>query len=632
MNQRPSFLKELERRNVFKVAVAYVISSWLLAQVADLVLDNFYAPDWSMRALLIALAVGFPIAMIISWVFEFTPGGVVPESDIDRTITIGDQSGKRLDRIIIAILAVVIIFMGLERFFFSARGGNEIARDVITSTPIRITEHPNEVLAAIRPNSVAVLPFAVLSTGPDDNYFADGLTEEIINALSQLPELMVTARTSAFHFKGQSVPIDEIAARLRVAHVVEGSVRRAGEQLRITAQLIRSEDGFHLWSETYDRRTEDTFAVQQDIAEKVATALNVLMDEEQRILMQNAGLRNVEAFTAYQKGLEFYAKAHETGADISLLRRGNEQFKLVSKLVPDFSQAYLQHADLFTHMLLSHASGQLDGNITEIDIETAPDALRHDFDQAVSNARNNSQRVIAEFDRALNLGDWRGLSALSERALLAPGCEVAVWAHLSSGPFGQAALMHDAYSRLAVCNPLENRATVHLSLSSLWAGQPEAGLKTAVNALKTQDHHALKWSEILAQILLNDFEAAEHALDSKTLSSDESLYARSFLAAAQADLDLASSYQQQYLQMHGSDDQTSLVMEAAMGNRTEANRLAGLIDRRSFGYLSLMQAIYSCMCGAPFDLTATPVFAEKLSESGLPWPPLSPINFPLKDW
>jgi adenylate cyclase len=224
------------------------------------------------------------------------------------------------------------------------------------------------------------------------------------------------------------------------------------------------------------------------------------------------------------------------------------------------------------------------------------------------------------------------LSAINERALRAPGCEAALWAHVVSGPFGNSELMHDAFSRMAACDPFEVRARVHLSRSSLWSYKPEMGRQIAVEALKADDHHWIMWSELLALIMLNDFEGADESLNNRPWSNDENRFARSILAAAQADLDSANDYQRQYLQMHGSDDQSSLVMEAAKGNRTEANRLAGLIDRRSFGYMSLMQAIYLCMCGAPFDLESTPVFAEMLSESGLPWPPLSPINFPLKDW
>ncbi len=156
--------------------------------------------------------------------------------------------------------------------------------------------------------SLAVLPFVAMSSGADDEYFADGLTEEILNSLAQLPELLITARTSSFHFKGQDIPVQEIAATLGVQHIVEGSVRRSGERLRVTAQLVRAADGFHIWSENYDSTSEDTIQVQEDIAEKIAEAMNVVMDDDKREAMRKAGLRNVEAFINYQKAMELYGR------------------------------------------------------------------------------------------------------------------------------------------------------------------------------------------------------------------------------------------------------------------------------------------------------------------------------------
>ncbi|HMB59765.1 MAG TPA: hypothetical protein VKN35_07630 [Xanthomonadales bacterium] len=637
MNQRTDLFKELQRRNVFRVAVAYIVSSWLLAQVADLVLDNFGAPEWAMRVLLIALAIGFPIALGISWAFEVTAKGVIPESEVDRTVSITDQSGKRLDRIIIIILAIVIVFMGMERFVFSNHDANqgktrseiEAKRSLPASSPVVNRPDPS---APPSPFSVAVLPFAVMSTGPDDTYFADGLTEEIINALSQLPELMVTARTSAFHFKGQNLPVSEIAGQLGVANVVEGSVRRAGDQLRITAQLIRAEDGFHLWSETYDRRTEDTFAVQQDIAEKVATALNVLLDEEQRQRMQQAGLRNVDAFTAYQKAFELLTKAHDAGVDISILRQANQKYEEVTALVPDYSRAYFEHADLFTHILLSQANGELDGKITASDIEMAPAALRQDYDLAVRTARDKSQRAIAEADRALLLGDWRGLKTLEEAALRASGCDVGYWTQLTSPFVGMTQKIESAFARMSICNPLDVRAWVHMAFINIFLDQPQRTLRIAQSELQQVSHHWLIWAEAIALAMRGDFEAARAAIDSRPLPSYEQPYVLSLIAAMQGDAETAADLQFAYLSENGPNDQASLVMEAARGNRAEANRLASMIDARPFGHMALLQSIYLCFCGAPFDLEYTPNFDRLLDESGLTWPPLRPIDFPLKEW
>jgi len=231
--------QELKRRNVFRVAIAYLAVAWLVIQVSDIVLDNIAAPAWLMKALLFFLAIGFPIAALFAWAYEMTPEGIKREKDVDRSVSITQDTGQKLNRTIIAVLVAAVGFLLVDKFMLQ-----EAAPET-----------------AVTDKSVAVLPFVAMSRGQDDEYFADGLTEEILNSLTRVPELLVTARTSAFHFKGQDIPVPEIAATLGVAHVVEGSVRRDGERLRVTAQLIRAADGFHLWSRNYDRETADTFGV-----------------------------------------------------------------------------------------------------------------------------------------------------------------------------------------------------------------------------------------------------------------------------------------------------------------------------------------------------------------------------------
>jgi TolB-like protein len=244
-----SLFKELKRRNVFRVAIGYTISCWLLAQVADLVLDAISAPEWVLQAMLLFMALGFPVVVFFSWAYEVTPQGIKKESEVDRSESITHHTGQKLNMAIVAVLVIAIGFLLFDKVY-------------LRNKTIRTHSAVEAVDLNIR--SVAVLPFIAMSSGEDDGYFADGLTEEIINSLTQLQELLVTARTSAFAFKGQDVPITDIAKTLGVAHVVEGSVRRSGNRLRITAQLIRAEDGFHLWSETYDRSATESFEVQAE--------------------------------------------------------------------------------------------------------------------------------------------------------------------------------------------------------------------------------------------------------------------------------------------------------------------------------------------------------------------------------
>ena len=234
-----SLIQELRRRNVFRVAIAYVLLGWAVLQGADFLLDLAEAPGWVIRVFSIAGLAGFPFALFFAWAYELTPEGIKREHEVDRTSSMTTNTGRRLDRLIILFLVVAIGFLLADRYMGMERGAVESASQARGETP-------TPVAATQDRRSVAVLPFVAMSSGEDDEYFADGLTEEILNSLAQLPELLVTARTSAFQFKGQDLPVQEIAGKLGVGHIVEGSVRRSGDRLRVTAQLIRAEDGFHL--------------------------------------------------------------------------------------------------------------------------------------------------------------------------------------------------------------------------------------------------------------------------------------------------------------------------------------------------------------------------------------------------
>jgi TolB-like protein len=272
--------EELKRRNVFRVAIGYIVSCWLLAQVADMVLDVIGAPGWILQTIVLVLALGFPVVVFFSWVYEVTPEGIKRESEIDRSQSITHVTARKLDRAIIGVLIIALAY-----FVWESRFGHEpqvIEPDADQATTAAPAVQPETVAspaaettsdAMARENSIAVLPFVNMSSDPEQDYFSDGLSEELLNALAKNPELMVAARTSSFAFKGQQLEISDIAQRLKVAHVLEGSVRTAGDQVRITAQLIDATEGYHLWSETYDRKLEDVFSLQQEIAAKITAAL-----------------------------------------------------------------------------------------------------------------------------------------------------------------------------------------------------------------------------------------------------------------------------------------------------------------------------------------------------------------------
>jgi len=255
--------RELQRRNVFRVSVGYVISCWLLAQVADLVLENIAAPAWVMQTILLALALGFPVVVFFSWAYEVTPEGIKRESEIDRSQSITHVTARKLDRAIMLTLVLAVSYFAIDKYYLSAERGPAAA------PPVAGQAIPGEEAAA----SIAVLPFVNMSDDASNEYFSEGLSEELLNLLAKIPELRVAARTSSFSFKDQALEISDIARRLNVAYVLEGSVRRSGDQVRITAQLIKADDGYHLWSDTFDRTLDNIFVIQDEIASEISLAL-----------------------------------------------------------------------------------------------------------------------------------------------------------------------------------------------------------------------------------------------------------------------------------------------------------------------------------------------------------------------
>ncbi len=326
-----SFFKELKRRNVFRVGIAYLVVAWLVMQVADVVINNIGAPDWLFQGILLVLGIGFPVALIFAWAFEMTPEGIKKEKDVDRTQSITPTTGRKLDRMIIGIMAVVIAFLVLDRFVLEDQKTEAI--EAVDSQTTEIAELP-ETAAETGP-SVAVLPFVNMSGDKDNEYFSDGLTETLLHMLAQLPDLRVASRTSSFAFKGKDSGITEISGVLGVAHVLEGSVQKSGNRVRITAQLIRAEDGFHVWSQNYDRTLDDIFAIQDEIANDVASALDASLLGGSMVI-HNVETTDVSAYEAYLKALEQQALA-----TYSSLPKAQGLFKEAIAADPQFDDAKL---------------------------------------------------------------------------------------------------------------------------------------------------------------------------------------------------------------------------------------------------------------------------------------------------
>ena len=279
MNLR-NFFGELKRRNVYKVAIAYAVIAWLLIQIATQTFPFFEIPNWIVRAVIVLLLLGFPVALVIAWAFELTPEGLKRTEVADE---LPRKSARSRAWIYIVIVAGAI---SVGVFFFG--------RYTATSKQSGLTEVP--------PKSIAVLPFVNMSADKNDEYLSDGISEELITALSKITGLQVKARTSSFAFKGKSEDIQKIGELLHVSHLVEGSVAKAGNRLRISAQLIQASDGNHLWSDTYDREMQDIFAVRSDVAQQVVQALQVKLGVEATRALTQKPTENLKAFQYYMQG------------------------------------------------------------------------------------------------------------------------------------------------------------------------------------------------------------------------------------------------------------------------------------------------------------------------------------------
>jgi TolB-like protein/Tfp pilus assembly protein PilF len=271
-----SFVSELKRRNVIRMAGLYIVGAWLILQVSETLLPIFDTPNWVLKLLVYGLFIGFIPTMIVAWIFELTPDGLKRDQDVVPEQSIAPQTARRMERLIIALFAFALIFFAFDKFVLAPKREASLVADTTEVAVQKAVAKIDADRSKVNPSSIAVLPFADLSQAGDQSYFSDGMAEEILNVLAKVEGLQVASRTSAFAFKGdESQGIPAIARQLSVRHVLEGSVRRSGGTIRITAQLIDAEVDRHLWSETYDRplTAENVFAIQDEIAKAIVAAL-----------------------------------------------------------------------------------------------------------------------------------------------------------------------------------------------------------------------------------------------------------------------------------------------------------------------------------------------------------------------
>jgi adenylate cyclase len=319
------FLEQLKRRNVGRIAILYVVACYVILETFGLFLHVLALPEWTGRAVAVLMLLGFPVALILAWVYEITPEGWKPTVEVEPSQSIRKQTGQRLNRAIIVTLSIALAYFVADKFWLAKRVAAE--RPKVQVAPVA-----NPAAPAISDKSIAVLPFTDMSEKKDQEYFADGMAEETLDLLAKVPGIKVIGRTSSFQFKGRNEDLRTIGAKLGVAYVLEGSVRKSGDRVRVTAQLVDARDGAHAWSETYDRSVGDVLRLQDDIAAALVRALQITVGAAE--LSSHRSARNVGAYDVYLRGRYAMDRYDKSGFEEAAVN-----FRQALDLDPTFADA-----------------------------------------------------------------------------------------------------------------------------------------------------------------------------------------------------------------------------------------------------------------------------------------------------
>ena len=387
MNLR-NFFAELKRRNVIRMAGLYLVGAWLLTQVASTVLPMFGAPEWLPRTIVILLAIGFAPALIFSWVFELTPQGLKRDEEVVPDQSIAPQTARRMDRMIIAVLMLALGYFAFDKFVLAPRRAAA----------------PNDSSSGANAKSIAVLPFDNLSEDKSNAYFAEGIQDEILTRLAKVADLKVISRTSTQRFKSAPDNLPQIAKQLGVLHILEGSVQRSGDSVRVNVQLINALTDAHLWAEIYERKLTDIFAVESEIAKTIADTLQAKLTGSEKIALAKKPTENPAAHELYLQGRFFWNK--RTAAD---LRRSIDYFDQAIAKDPGYALAYAGRAQAW--MVLPAYNGGAPLECRPPTEAAARKALS--LDETLSDAMAVLASVKAEYDF-----DLPAARAQYERAIL----------------------------------------------------------------------------------------------------------------------------------------------------------------------------------------------------------------------
>ncbi|QIL20420.1 tetratricopeptide repeat protein [Thermomonas sp. HDW16] len=413
-----TLLTELKRRNVIRMAGLYLVGAWLVTQVAATLLPVFDAPAWAMKAVVGVLAAGFIPAVAFAWAFELTPDGLKRDADVPPEQSIAPQTARRMERVFLLLLALALGFFAFDKFVLAPR--REAA--LVADTTKAVKAEAGISKTAVSEKSIAVLPFDDLSPAKDQAYFSDGIAEELLNALAQVQGLKVAGRASSAYYKGRNLPLAELGKALAVATVLEGSVRKQGEQVRISARLTRVSDNRQLWADSYDGDLKDVFALQERIARNIAGRLQLLLNDRQQAQLVDTGTSNPEAYQLYLQASSIFNRRDRTRFldAIAALQRA-------VKLDPNYARAYARLASLYV-VLPSYTDAD-PRQASEQVMRHAAQALALDPDSAeawaargasLSKFRDTQLESRDAYEQAMRINPndpnavfWNGLSLLT---------------------------------------------------------------------------------------------------------------------------------------------------------------------------------------------------------------------------
>jgi len=572
------FLSELKRRNVLRVAAFYAAAGWLLVQIATQVLPVFEAPTWTMRVVVVAVVLGFPLALVFAWFYELTPEGLKRENEVGRSQSVARSTGRKLDRCIIGVLAAAVVALLANQF----------------------VPHKNALGKAI-----AVLPLVNDTGDPNSEYFSDGLSEELISALAQIKELKVIGRTSSFHFKNSNEESKVIGAALGVGYLLEGSVRKSAGRARIAVNLVRAADGANAWSQIYDRALPDIFAVQAEIAQSVAGALKVALLGEAEKNPDAPSNQNFDAYTAYLQGR--YYEQRYTATD---LRKAIGFYDAAIRSDPHYALAYAA---------LSKSWWAL-GDITGEDVAEANRKARAAAERAVAEDPNSAEghsalgQILVSVDR-----NAKGAEAEFRRAAeLAPAsADPKIGLSSIIGDFGQIEEAVELLQQAVRLEPLSTNAHFDLARLLTSVGRYDEAAQSARKAIELQPGGAGTWEMLaLVEAKRGDGEAALKAAAQET-DPDWRAYAMALAQQARGDAVAADAALNALIAGHSDD--MSFQIAAVYAFRGDADKTFEWLDRAYEEHDPGVMAIID----NPFtrELRSDPRFAAFCKKVGLPSPP-----------